>query len=69
MGMSGRRKTWAFFDENDKYLFMTEEVAKWDPKIGTKVQVNGVDYSVWYIEYGKGGNKIRLELDSSELRR
>ena len=65
--MSARRKTWTYFDENDQYLFMAESIAKWEPKIGSKVRVDGVDYSIWYIEDGRGVHNIRLEL-ANELR-
>lgn len=62
--MSARRKTWTYYDENDDYLFMAEMVAKWSPTIGMKVKVDGVDYSIWYVEDGRDAHNIRLERTS-----
>lgn len=59
--MTSKRKTWTFFDENDNYLFMAEELAKWKPTIGHIVRVGGVNYSIWYIEDGKGVHNVRME--------
>lgn len=59
--MSARRKTWTYFDENDEYLFMAETPVKWSPFVGMRVKVDGVAYSIWYIEDGRKAHNIRLE--------
>ena len=59
--LMGKRdyKTWAYYDENDQFMFAAEQ--KFEPKIGTRVRSDGVDYMIWYIEDGRGVHNVRLE--------